>query len=100
MEEKNINGLLDLENTLRTIANVVLWTGISVSIILFLTIATKKDSYGGNEWDPVGVGISIGTCLWSIMTWAVLRVISNISMNLFAIKDIHLKKAYLRSSKV
>ena len=67
------------ESVLRTIASIELWVGLIVALIL---LVYSIDSDG---WE--GTGIAIGVGVWSVTSWAILRVISNISTNLFAIKD-------------
>jgi hypothetical protein len=81
------------EKTLRTIAIVVLIVGIIATLTMFFTVTFPeklKDGYSyttERSFSLTGFLITIFTCLSSITTWAILNVLSNISINLFKIKD-------------
>lgn len=94
------------ENTLNIIANIVLWVGIIITIVCLFTLTTNKvvdPAYTyAIEYDiaqyetvqyktvfnPSGLAVSIGVLLSSLTTWAVLKVITNISISL---KEINAK---------
>lgn len=72
-------GVIDnsAENTLLSIAQIVLFCGIFVTLICFLVLSIPN-----NNFDPVGFGITIGVLLSTFMSWAALKVFANISMTL------------------
>lgn len=109
--ENNINEILNLsdnaasqiveiadktndEETLRTIANLILAVGIISSLIMLFTITFIKTP-GEYSWESKmaisasGLMITIGTLFSSIGLWAFFRVISNISISL---KELNNKK--------
>ena len=82
-EHKINNGA---ENTLITIATIVLICGIISTIIcLFtITIVKKPQYYGGTttEFSAEGFLISVVVLLSSLTSWALMRVLANISLTL------------------
>ena len=76
------------ENTLNFIANLTLFLGIFISVICLFTICfveTPKDDYFDTtekvfSWH--GFMITIAVFISSLMSWAVLRVFTNISLTL------------------
>jgi len=79
------------EKTLRTIATIVLWVGIIATIICLFTITSTStvNRWGDTEkeFSMMGLLISILVGISSVTTWAILNVLSNISINLYKIKD-------------
>lgn len=84
------------ENTLTTIAGIVLWVGIIGTIFCLFTLTTTKvvdptytyHIHYDTIFNPAGLAISIGVLLSTITTWALLKVIANISKTL---KEINTK---------
>lgn len=78
------------EYTLNTIAKVVLWVGIIGTIFCLFTLTTTKvvdptykySIHYDTIFNPGGLAISIAVLISSIITWALLRVIANISKTL------------------
>lgn len=78
------------ENTLTTIAGIVLWVGIIGTIFCLFTLTTTKvvdptytySIHYDTIFNPAGLVISIGVLLSTITTWALLKVIANISKTL------------------
>lgn len=113
MEEKDLNEVLGIDNnpnsiqstngpseenyshekTLRSIATIVLVSGIIATVIMLFTITFPEQLEDGysylteRKFNINGFLLTVLTCLSSIATWAVLNVLSNISMNLFRIKN-------------
>jgi hypothetical protein len=81
------------EKTLRTIATIVLIVGIIATLIMLIVITFPEKLKDGHSYvsernfSLTGFLITISTCLSSITVWAALNVLSNISINLFKIKD-------------
>lgn len=78
------------EKVLNIIANVVLGLGILSSIVLLFTVCwVDSGRYRYTDdivFNPMGFATTIGVLLSSIISWAVLRVICNISYSLKAIR--------------
>lgn len=78
------------ENTLNVIAGIVLWVGIIGTVFCLFTLTTTKvvdpnytySVHYKSIFNPAGLAVSIGVLLSSLATWAVLKVISNISISL------------------
>lgn len=78
------------ENALKTIASIVLWVGIICTIFCLFTLTTTKvvdptyhySIHYDTIFNPGGLAISIGVLLSTVTTWALLRVIANISTTL------------------
>ncbi len=78
------------ENTLNVIAVVVLWVGIIGTIFCLCTLTTTKvvdptyhySIHYDTIFNPGGLAISIGVLLSCVTTWAVLKVMVNISKTL------------------
>lgn len=78
------------ENTLNTIAGIVLWIGIIGTVFCIFTLTTTKvvdptytySIHYDTIFNPAGLAISVGVLLSSLTTWAVLKVIANISISL------------------
>ncbi|MDR2410580.1 MAG: hypothetical protein LBE13_21055 [Bacteroidales bacterium] len=81
------------EKILRTIATIILIVGIIATLIMLFTITFPEKLEDGyryiteRKFSAMGFLITILTCLSSITIWAILNVLSNISINLFEIKD-------------
>lgn len=84
------------ENTLNVIAGIVLWVGIIGTIFCLFTLTTTKvvdptyhySIHYDTIFNPAGLAISIGVLLSTLTTWAVLKVLVNISKSL---KEINAK---------
>ena len=78
------------EKVLSIIANVVLGIGILVTIILLFTVCWVDSGHYYYTKDivfnPIGFATTIGVLLSSIISWALLRVICNISYSLKALR--------------
>ena len=78
------------ENTLTTVGGIILTLGIIATVILACT-TLKTEVYNGyyheDQFNPMGLVITLGTLLSTLATWAVLRVIANISLRLKAIQE-------------
>ena len=78
------------ENTLNVIAGIVLWVGIIGTIFCLFTLTTTKvvdptyhySIHYDTIFNPSGLAVSIGVLLSTLTTWAVLKVIANISISL------------------
>lgn len=78
------------ENTLNVIAGITLWVGIIGTIFCLFTLTTTKvvdptytySIHYDTIFNPAGLAISIGVLFSTIVTWALLRVIANISTSL------------------
>lgn len=78
------------EDTLTTVGNVILVLGILATIILAFTTVFVEVEVGWHKesrFNPIGLALTLGTLLSSLATWAVLRVIANISLRLKAIQE-------------
>ena len=74
------------ERTLCKVANIQLWIGLIVAFICFVIVFTDE----GQRNEYVGVPCLIGTfiiSITSVVVWALLRVIANISTTLNEIRD-------------
>lgn len=80
------------ENTLNTIAYIVLGFGILASLICLFTIIWIRDpQYQYIErtiFNPTGFVTTIMVLFFSIISWSLMRVLANISLTL---KDINKK---------
>ncbi len=85
-KKKVVNLNFSDENTLYVIANIILVIGIIGAFICSLTIVVvDSGEYHFIEdkvFNPTGFAITIGILLLSIILWASLRVLSNISVSL------------------
>lgn len=78
------------ENALATIANIVLGVGIVGTLFCLVTLTTTKvvdptyhySVHYDTVFNPGGLAISVGVLFSTITTWALLRVIANISKTL------------------
>lgn len=75
------NTLNSHENTLNIMANITLGVGILCTIILSFSIMYTDVPYGKSELDLTGFAVTISVLLTTIISWALLRVISSISTN-------------------
>lgn len=96
MEEKKLKEVeipeisTSAENTLTTVGGIILALGIIATVILACTtlqIEVYNDYHCEEKFNPMGFAITLGTLLSSLATWAVLRVIANISLRLKAIQE-------------
>ena len=79
-EKETLKTATAAENTLNTIAVIVLVCGIIGALVCFLVFID------GNEgW--IGFIISIGILLTSLITWATLKIVCEIAMNLRQINN-------------
>lgn len=69
------------EVTLNIIAVITLILGLICSVILFFTLALETDRWG-TEFKLTGFVVAISVMLYTILTWALLRVIARISTNI------------------
>jgi uncharacterized membrane protein len=99
MSENNLNEVLDIqtseekdgveqnayshEKTLKTIAIIILIAGIIATVILLFAITFTEEGH----FSFTGFLTTVLTCISSITTWAVLNVLSNISINLYKLND-------------
>ncbi len=78
------------EETLTIVGGIILAIGIAATVILAFT-TLKTETYNGyyheEQFNPMGLALTLGTLLSSLATWAVLRVIANISLRLQAIQE-------------
>ena len=76
------------EKTLNTVATIILICGIIASFICFVTLCFQKEPAVGysyiteTKFDPSGLGIAFSVLIISIATWAIMRVLANISITL------------------
>ena len=78
------------EDTLTTVGNVILALGILATIILAITtvfVEVEVSWHKESRFNPMGLALTVGTLLSTLATWAVLRVIANISLRLQAIQE-------------
>lgn len=78
------------ESTLTTVGGIILVLGIIATVILACTTLkteTNNGYYHREEFNPMGLALTVGTLLSTLATWAVLRVIANISLRLKAIQE-------------
>ncbi len=87
--ETNTNN--SAENTLVSISYLILIGGIIVTVILLFSICfIKNPAYHYHEeymFNPTGFGITCGTLLSTLASWAALKVFANISKTLKEIKN-------------
>ncbi|MBR1838085.1 MAG: hypothetical protein IJ786_00830 [Bacteroidaceae bacterium] len=76
------------ENTLIKIANIIGGLGILCTPILFCALCFVKEDRLLDRWifNPAGLGITCSVLFLSILYWAILRVLANISLTLKEIK--------------
>ena len=78
------------ESTLTTVGGIILALGICATLI-FACTTLQTETYNGyyheEQFNPMGLALTLGTLLSSLATWAVLRVIANISLRLKAIQE-------------
>lgn len=109
MAEENVNKILGIEesvnngdseiqsttsnaaeNTLYKIAAIVLWVGIIGTVYCLFTLTTTKvidptyhySIHYDTIFNPSGLAISVGVFLSTLISWALLKVIANISITL------------------
>jgi len=73
------------EKILKIIANILLFLGIVATVVCAFTITYTNIRAGFlryKEISEIGIAITIGVFIFSILVWAFLRVICNISNNL------------------
>lgn len=76
------------ERTIYVISNIVLCFGIILSLILMISgFVYLFDRFLGPTLGFALMGLSILLAVISLTTWAAIRVMINISLNLFAIND-------------
>lgn len=84
-EEKNVEKT-GAEQTLSGIATTILIIGI-ISTIICLSTIVFVDSITGLDFSVQGFIITLGVLFSSLITWALLRVISDISLNIRKINN-------------
>lgn len=74
------------ENTLSTIATIILICGIIATIVCFFYLTFYRvTSYGSirhDEFNPAGFGTTVEVLAGTLISWACLRVFANISKTL------------------
>lgn len=75
------------ENTLSIIATVVLVSGLIASFVCLVTLTSIEVGYH-KEFNPVGLGYTIMVLMSTLISWSVMKVLSNISLTL---KDLNSK---------
>lgn len=73
------------ENTLATIATIVLIFGIIASLVCLFTLTSIEVGYH-KEFNPAGLGYTVMVLMSTLISWSVMKVLSNISLTL---KDIN-----------
>lgn len=75
---------LSTESTLKTIANIVLAFGVIATIILLTTTVWVDVGVYITDivFNPSALVVSIGVLLGTLISWALLRVLADISINL------------------
>lgn len=88
-ESRKQNISTKAESTLRIVANIILLLGMATTILLLFSVAIVEDpsQHYKDVFSPVGFGVAVGVFLSALATWAVLRVIANISCRLKNIQD-------------
>ena len=85
-ESSNVKIQTNAEKTLSIVAQIILYTGLLAAFICLCTIVWVDDpSYKymtRSIFNPTGLVITIAVALSSVTSWAVLNVISNISIRL------------------
>ncbi len=71
------------ENTLSTIAMIILIVGISAAVVCLLSLTTID-----GEFNPAGLGLSVLILLSTLISYSIMTVLANISLTL---KDINKK---------
>lgn len=71
-----------VEQMVNKIANVILGVGIICAVISALTVVYVSDYAGGKIIDPIGIVIVVSEILSSVVLWAILKVLANISISL------------------
>ena len=86
----NENNSVSAEETLNAIAYIVLILGLITGVICMCTICFIDDPrpyHYEKMFNPSGFATTIAIFLTSLATWALFRVIANISMSLKEIKN-------------
>ncbi|HHT22798.1 MAG TPA: hypothetical protein GXZ87_05735 [Bacteroidales bacterium] len=73
--------LTTVENTLNTLAYVVLWIGIIGGVIGLFTLTTVEDRYI-EEFSPEGLIISLAIILFGVINFAVFKLFVEIAVNI------------------
>ncbi|MCC8188809.1 MAG: hypothetical protein LIP08_15275 [Bacteroides sp.] len=81
------NDIYKAENTLRMVALIVLIMGVLGTLFMLYNTVWTEDYTGEKEFSATGLGMTIGYLLSTVTTWAVLNVISNISVNIFKLRE-------------
>lgn len=83
---KDVRIDLSAENTLKTIAVVILVIGIIATLVLLVTIVwvdSGRYSYSTDiVFNPAGFATTLAVFLSTLISWASLRVLADISINL------------------
>lgn len=82
------------ENTLQTLASVILFLGIGGGIIYGISnafVSVPNEYYGSEhyEFNFAGLAVGVGIIFESIIAWAILKVLSEISISLKRIYHFH-----------
>lgn len=82
------------ENVLSTVATIIIWFGSIVSAIAFfvglILLLSNKGYWGDDDERTLGLilmGASVVLYLPTLVSWASLKLMVNISRNLFVIRD-------------
>ena len=86
-EKEEFISKTNAENILNVMSIVTLVCGIIGTLICLFTIAFVFDRYGFDKFSPVGLVIAIGVLITSLVTYAILKVIREISINLRQINN-------------
>ena len=78
------------ENTLKTIATIILICGLLATLVLLLTtVFVEKQGYYKSEvvFNPTGFAMTLGCLLSTLASWSALKVFANISLRLKGIQE-------------
>lgn len=83
---KDIKIDLSAENTLKTIAKIVLVIGVIATLVLLFTIvwvdSGRYNYITDTVFNPAGFATTLAVFLSTLISWASLRVLADISINL------------------
>lgn len=69
------------ENTLSTIATIVLIFGLIATLVCLFTLTSIEVGYH-KEFNPIGLGYTVMVLMSTLISWSVMKVLSNISLTL------------------
>ncbi len=101
MKTQNLPGYaIETESTLKTIANVILFLGIIGGIIYGCFSSVVKVSSYESVFNPAGLINGLAVCFESVVAWAVLKVLAEISITLKRIFHFHQPSFYKVNEEV